>query len=450
MKKLLSLVLVLGLVLSFAPMAFAQVDPEIMEALNQSENLPETLENPNLSIVFWMGQEDYQSQKADNPSIYEASLEAKEAFEAKYGGTVEVIGVTWDQQLQKCIDMQQAGDAPDLVLMYENVFHGAVKQGIISNLDEYITDATYGYYPIDKENYMWESSHYSIPIKPYLKHITFNRTMFEYEGLEAPDELYAKGEWTFEKFLEAGRQITQDTDGDGEIDQWGFSGYGDSISHFLISNHGRMLNIDQANGAVSSGLKNPETIEALNALNDMISTDHGIWLTDDGEMFGYFDNNALGMIVGKEYHDAKEMPFEVGMVPYPAGPSGSTDEVYVYSQSWAVPTGSDNPQAAVAYINMINEMQKLKGDVMEKERYGEDPAGNSIFDMIYAPEHTFITAYDKGVGDIFTIMSTITNYLADDVPATTIVERVDPLLNAEIEKTFGNGNQIIKMQKNLH
>lgn len=89
---------------------------------------------------------------------------------------------------------------------------------------------------------------------------------------------------------------------------------------------------------------------------------------------------------------------------------------------------------------MINEMQKLKGDVMEKERYGEDPAGNSIFDMIYAPEHTFITAYDKGVGDIFTIMSTITNYLADDVPATTIVERVDPLLNAEIEKTFGNGN----------
>ncbi len=421
MKRLLSLTIVLVMLLSLAPLAFAE----------------ETLENPNIRIVFWMSSNGYLNMKAKNDAVFEASMEAKAAFEEKYGGTVEVIGVTWDQQLQKCIDMQQAGDAPDLVLMYESVFHGAVQQGIIQNIDAYVTPEDYAYYPISEENYMWGGSHYAVPIKPYLKHITFNRTLFEYEGLEAPDELYLKGEWTFDKFLEAGRALTQDTDGDGEIDQWGFSGYyGDTMSHFLITNHGALLNIDQANKKVTSGLKNPETLEALTYLGEMMNNANPMWLLDDSEMFGYFDNNALGMIVGKEIQDARELPFEVGMVPYPAGPSGSTDEIYVYSQSWAVPTGAKNPEGAIAYIRMINDIQKEKGDEKERARYDKAPDGSDMYDLIYNG-HTLITRYDKGLSGIFEITGSINEYLAEGIPASTVVERVEPLVIAEIEKAFG-------------
>jgi multiple sugar transport system substrate-binding protein len=420
MKKILSLLTVLVMLFSLAPLAFAE----------------ETLKNPNIKIVFWMSSNGYLNEKAKNDAVFEASMEAKAAFEEKYGGTVEVIGVTWDQQLQKCIDMQQAGDAPDLVLMYESVFHGAVQQGIIQNIDQYVTPEDYAYYPISEENYMWGGNHYAVPIKPYLKHITFNRTLFECEGLEAPDELYAKGEWTFDKFLEAGQALTQDTDGDGEIDQWGFSGYGDTMSHFIIANHGALLNIDQANKKVTSGLKNPETLEALTYLGEMMNNASPMWMLTDSEMFGYFDNNALGMIVGKEIQDARQLPFDVGMVPYPAGPSGSTDEVYVYSQSWAVPTGAKNPEGAIAYIRMINDIQKAQGDEKERARYGQAPDGSDMYDLIYN-NHTLITKYDKGLAGIFEVMATINNYLADGIPASTVAERVEPLVTAEIEKTFG-------------
>ncbi len=420
MKKILSLITVLVMLLSLAPLALAEG----------------TLENPNIKIVFWMSSNGYLNTKARNDAIFEASMEAKAAFEEKYGGTVEVIGVTWDQQLQKCIDMQQAGDAPDLVLMYESVFHGAVQQGIIQNIDAYVTPEDYAYYPIAEENYMWGGSHYAVPIKPYLKHITFNRTLFEYEGLEAPDELYAKGEWTFDKFLEAGRALTQDTDGDGETDQWGFSGYGDTMSHLIVTNHGTIMNIDQANKKVTSGLKNPETLEALTYLGEMMNSANPMWMLEDSEMFGYFDNNALGMIVGKEIQDARELPFDVGMVPYPAGPSGLTDEVYVYSQSWAVPTGAKNPEGAIAYIRMINDIQKAQGDDKERARYGQAPDGSDMYDLIYNG-HTLITKYDKGIAGIFEVMATINNYLSEGIPASTVVERVEPLVVAEIEKTFG-------------
>ena len=420
MKKALSVIIVLTMLLSLVPLALAEG----------------ALANPNLKIVFWMSSNGYLNMKAKNDAVFEASMEAKAAFEEKYGGTVEIIGVTWDQQLQKCIDMQQAGDAPDLVLMYENVFHGAVQQGIIQNIDPYVTPEDYAYFPISEENYMWGGNHYAVPIKPYLKHITFNRTLFEYEGLEAPDELYAKGEWTFDKFLEAGRALTQDTDGDGEIDQWGFSGYGDTMSHLIVANHGTLLNIDQANKKVTSGLKNPETLEAMTYLGEMMSNANPMWLLEDSEMFGYFDNNALGMIVGKEIQDARELPFEVGMVPYPAGPSGSTDEVYVYSQSWAVPTGAKNPEGAIAYIRMINDIQKAQGDEKERARYGQAPDGSDMYDLIYNG-HTLITRYDKGLAGIFEVIATINNYLSDGIPASTVAERVEPQLTAEIEKTFG-------------
>ncbi len=421
MKKMLSLLVVLALFVALLP-TFALAE--------------DTLENPNLKIVFWMSYSGYVNQRARNASVFEASLEAKKAFEEKYGGKVEIIGVTWDQQLQKCIDMQTAGDAPDLVLMYESVFHSAVLQGIIQNIDGYVTDADYSYYPIAKENYMWNGSHYAVPIKPYFKHITFNRTLFEYEGLEAPDELYAKGEWTFEKFVEVGRALTQDTDGDGEIDQWGFSGYGDSLGHFLIANHGALINLDQANGKATSGLKDAETQEALTWLGQMISNANPMWMTEDNEMFFYFDNNSLAMIVGKEIQDAWELPFDVGLVPYPAGPSGSVDEVYVYSQCWAVPTGAKNPEGAIAYIRMINEIQQEEGNQRERERYGKAPDGSDMYDLIY-DGHTLITKYDKSIAGVFDIMAAISNYLGDGMPASTIVERMDPVIQAEIEKTFG-------------
>ncbi len=150
MKKALSVIIVLTMLLSLVPLALAEG----------------ALANPNLKIVFWMSSNGYLNMKAKNDAVFEASMEAKAAFEEKYGGTVEIIGVTWDQQLQKCIDMQQAGDAPDLVLMYENVFHGAVQQCIIQNIDPYVTPEDYAYFPISEENYMWGGNHYAVPIKP--------------------------------------------------------------------------------------------------------------------------------------------------------------------------------------------------------------------------------------------------------------------------------------------
>ena len=67
--------------------------------------------------------------------------------------------------------------------------------------------------------------------------LAFNKQLLEANNLEDPNELYARGEWTWDKFLEYCQILTQDTDGDGQIDQYGFCGYADdTLSELLMSN----------------------------------------------------------------------------------------------------------------------------------------------------------------------------------------------------------------------
>ena len=50
--------------------------------------------------------------------------------------------------------------------------------------------------------------------------LAFNKQMLEDNNLEDPRELYKRGEWTWDKFIEYCQVLTQDTDGDGAVDQY--------------------------------------------------------------------------------------------------------------------------------------------------------------------------------------------------------------------------------------
>ena len=49
-------------------------------------------------------------------------------------------------------------------------------------------------------------------------YMTYNAAMIDSLGLEAPESLAEKGEWTWDKFAEYAKACTQDTDGDGNMD----------------------------------------------------------------------------------------------------------------------------------------------------------------------------------------------------------------------------------------
>jgi len=80
----------------------------------------------------------------------------------------------------------------------------------------------------------------------------YNPTLFDDASVEYPDE-----SWDWAKFTETAKELTTDTDGDGEIDQYGFSANGwPPIHMFIWQAGGEVITPDLA----SSPIDSPEAI----------------------------------------------------------------------------------------------------------------------------------------------------------------------------------------------
>ena len=71
--------------------------------LNNIDGLPEKLDNPNIKIVYWYNEKQYQYDTSKKPDVYDPILEAIPYFEKKYGGEVEVIYAAWNDMLSTVI-----------------------------------------------------------------------------------------------------------------------------------------------------------------------------------------------------------------------------------------------------------------------------------------------------------------------------------------------------------
>lgn len=144
-----------------------------------SAGLPESLDNPNISIVYWYNPDQYEQDTAADGNVYDPILEAIPDFEAKYGGKVEIIYTEWGKMLEETINRQNSGSAPDLIEVYDRIMHNVIFNKVVQPVDDYVTDADFSYYKVDRSLFSWKDKTYAIPIKPYLKYIMFNKDLFD-------------------------------------------------------------------------------------------------------------------------------------------------------------------------------------------------------------------------------------------------------------------------------
>ena len=97
--------------------------------------------------------------------------------------------------------------------------------------------------------------------------LAFNIQMLEANNLEDPRDLYARGEWTWDKFNEYCKVLTQDTDGDGQTDQYGYCGFVNETFEGLMFSNGASV---AASG--TEGLSSAETGAVLQEIYDMYNT----------------------------------------------------------------------------------------------------------------------------------------------------------------------------------
>ena len=179
--------------------------------------------------------------------------------------------------------------------------------------------------------------------------LAFNMDMIREAGLENPQNLYDRGEWTWDAWLSYLKKLTKDIDGDGIIDIYGYSGYWTHMLRNLLFSNGATI----AAGPKET-MTSPETQEVLTFVDDLYNEDK-VARPWDGSNWDI--NNSLyaaglsAFWVGADWlfdeQGGQGLPFEIGVVPWPCGPSGNPD-TNSHSQpsgNWYfIPVGAAEPR----------------------------------------------------------------------------------------------------------
>lgn len=277
----------------------------------------------------------------------------------------------------------------------------------------------------------------------------YNRTMIQELGLEDPQELYMNDPkaWNWDKFLEYAKAATKDTDGDGNLDTFGLSGFVSNIADQLVIANGSAI-YNAFDGV--QGLDNPKTIEALEFLNQLYNVDKVVDRT--GELWDwdynfnrYKDGKALFFPGYSWMLSGTELPYEYAVVPFPVGPGNDTGKTFAAGyDGFVIPKGVEDPQLV---YQILEELLWF---------FGDDPSVRDDSTMEWA-QTLFLTQEDvdlfvkisgeqgqlelSGVIPNYPFGNVVGNIVTGDKTVAQAVEENKQIAQDAIDAMLGGGGQ---------
>lgn len=368
----------------------------------------ETLENPDVTMaLYWEPDAVVQS--------------AIDAFEAKYGGTVTVNVVGWNKGATAIQEAMATGDLFDIVYTEGNArFPGDAVDELYQPIDEYLDYSVCDAASVDA--FLFKGNHYVYTnyaiTSPYL--IVYNKTIFEEEAMETPTELYNKGQWTYDKFLEYMAYFTRDTDGDGEIDQWGL-GPRYKRQNFGYAN-GAMPVYEVGNGELAVDIDSEACkqyfafLTEFNKIDTKCPGDSG-WL--ETRLCVMFSEAGPSAGISEDATTTDEFDF----VPIPTY-DGSLATTPVWDNGYAIVNGAPNPEGAAVLASMICQAKVDNYETDLQAKYDDEQIERyyTIMEKI-VPQRRKYAEVNVGAGEKEALEGT---------PAQTIIETYKTQLESEV------------------
>lgn len=214
----------------------------------------------------------------------------------------------------------------------------------------------------------------------------FNVQLLEEYNLEDPRDLYERGEWTWDKFIEYCQVLTQDTDGDGQVDQYGYCGYEyETFEQLMMSNGGSIAM------STTENLSSSNVAEALQMMSDMYNTYNICYPYDfegnasDSMRIQYMEGNigffpiACWIAANNKNYSVdspdENLTWDTAYVRWPVGPSGNQETNYgknlTSGEFYIIPAGVAEPEKV---FNVMYDLWNWAGDVETTIQYRDDKA----------------------------------------------------------------------------
>ncbi|MFW5714124.1 MAG: ABC transporter substrate-binding protein, partial [Brevefilum sp.] len=155
----------------------------------------------------------------DNPEVEEGVVEAFELAHPNIN--VELEMVPFSDIFTKYKTLVAGGEAPDIIsLNFDNTPQMAAL-GALEPLDDYIASDGYDmsiFYDNTVEMYQIDGVQYGMPGTFSDVVLFYNKTLFDSAGIEYPAD-----DWSWDDLLTAGEALTEDSNGDGIVDTFGYA-----------------------------------------------------------------------------------------------------------------------------------------------------------------------------------------------------------------------------------
>lgn len=367
-----------------------------------------------------------------------ARLEKIEEVEEKYNITIEFVSIPFDQYMDTFTASVLAGEPfADIVQLEYKRAIAPVLNGQLLKLAEYTTPESdvnneqkrvYKLPPLAGEEYSFDT--------PTLKAvgIHYNRDLFRRLGLPDLHQLYHEGNWNWETFLDIARQATRDTNNDGAVDTWGFSGWtGNVIPIFIAANGGQIVN----DAEWVETLSDPRTIEAMEFVQRLYNEENVVkvksGLKTDYNEFHTWQDGDVAMFIGYEWMLGNE-DFEVGVVPIPLGPQGTPEYTYadMALSGRFIPVGTEDPAIVYKIFEELEDVpmfEEYVGQEYMESRYKTQEDIDMVREHIYGTGRVDV---HEGYPD-FPMGTIIEEIIVQNLSVTSTVEKYRQQAQAAID-----------------
>jgi multiple sugar transport system substrate-binding protein len=156
--------------------------------------------------------------------------------------------------------------------------------------------------------------------------------------------------------MEAAQALTQDTDDDGTVDQWGFAANGWPPPHIFIWQAGGDVIADDLS---ASAIDSPEALAGVNFYLDLVYNPEVSASRDVIAEQGFgelFKAGKVGMFMGGAADDLDRVEgLDVGVVSVPRNPETGDNTTFAWSATTAINANTENPELACAALLAVTE-----------------------------------------------------------------------------------------------
>ena len=272
---------------------------------------------------------------------------------------------TQDEYNTKMTAAIAANDLQDIFYIGPAAVKEYVDNGYCIPLDDYVGQtAVDNLWPEIKSAYQYDGkeigkgSLYCLPKDLSCFAFAYNKDLFDKAGIDYPDP---DKPYTYDEFLDVCKKLTKDTDGDGEIDQWGVANANAfGMTPYMYSNGVKFLSDDYKtvnltnNKALEDSFQFYTDLTSKYKVTPSVEQDTAMggyqrWL--DGQI-GFY---ACGTWEVAAFMDKATFPYDWDLCGWPVGPDGDgKSTTWLGTVGFAVSKTCKHPDLAAELITALS------------------------------------------------------------------------------------------------